>query len=66
MVVCHLGLDVVSINIVDVFLHSTCLLEITDLVKSLVWLAMVTMIFPNCFLNLCPSIVSMLITFPPL
>ena len=34
VVICHLGIDIESIDIVQLFLHSTCLLKITDLVKS--------------------------------
>ena len=32
MVVCHLRIDIVSIDVIQVFLHGTCELEITDLV----------------------------------
>ena len=34
VMVTHLGIDIESIDIVQLFLHSTCLLKITDLVKS--------------------------------
>ena len=34
MVVCYLGIEIESIDIVQVFLHYTCLFEITNLVKS--------------------------------
>ena len=63
MVVCQLGIDIESIDIIPVFLHRTYLLEITDLVKSLVRLVMVTIVFPNGILNLFPSIEPMLVGF---
>ena len=34
VMICHLSIDIISIKIVQVFLESTCLLEITDLVES--------------------------------
>ena len=34
MVICYLGIDIESIDIVQVFLYSTCLFEITDPVTS--------------------------------
>ena len=34
VVICHLGIDIESIDIIQVFLDSTCLFEITALVKS--------------------------------
>ena len=34
LIVTHFGIDIESIDIVQVFLDSTCLFEITDLVKS--------------------------------
>ena len=65
VMVSHLGVDIESIGIVQVFLHSTCLLKIPDLVKSPVWLAMVALVFPDSILNLLPSIEPMLVRFPP-
>ena len=64
VMVSHLGMDIESIDIVHVFLHSTCLLEITDFVKSSVWLVMVTIAFLNGILNLFPTIEPMLVGFP--
>ena len=36
VVICYLGIDIESINIVQVFLNSTCLFKITNLIESLV------------------------------
>ena len=65
MMVSHLGIDIKSINIVQVFLDSTCLLEITDLNKSPVPLVIVATVLPNSVLDLLPSIEPMLVGFPP-
>ena len=64
-VACDLGVDIESINIVPVFLHTTCVLAITDLGKSLVWLVMVDIVFSNGILILFPSIEPELVGFPP-
>ena len=56
VVVCHLGINIKSIDIVHLFLDSNCLLEITYLVKSPVWLILVAIILPNSILDLFPSI----------
>ena len=64
IVVCCLDIDIESIDIVQVFLDSTCLFEIPDLVKSPVRLAMVALVFPNGILNFLPSIKPMLVRFP--
>ena len=61
----HLGIDIKSIDIVQVFLDSTCLLEITDPIKSPVRLVVVAIVFPNSILNLFLSIEPMLVRFPP-
>lgn len=61
VVVRHLGMDVESINIIQVFLDCTCLFEIPDLVKSLVWLVVSTTVLPNSVLDLFSSIKSMLV-----
>ena len=66
VVVSHLGIDMESINITQVFLDSTCLFEITDLVESSVWLIMVTILLPNGVLDLFPSIIPVCISFPTL
>ena len=65
MVVGHLGIDIESIDIVHVFLHSTCLLEIPDLVKSPVRLIVVTILFPNGVRDFSPSIEPMLVRLLP-
>ena len=65
MVVGHLGIDIESIDIVQVFLHSSCLLEIADLVKSSVRLIMVTIVFPNGVCDFSPSVKPMLVRLPP-
>ena len=64
MVVGHLRTDIESIDIVQVFLHGTCLFEITDLVKSPMQLIMVTIVFPNGGCDLPPSIEPMLVRLP--
>ena len=63
--VSHLGIDIESIDIIQVFLDSTCLLEITYLVKSPVWLIVVTRVLPNGVLDLFPSIAPMHVRLPP-
>ena len=65
MVLCPFSIDIESIDIIQVFLYSTCLVEITDLVKSPVRLVMVALELPNDILNLFPNIDPMLVGFPP-
>ena len=60
----HFGLDSESIDIVLVFLNSTCLLEITDLVNSSLFLVVIAIIFPNCIVDLFISIKPMRNGFP--
>ena len=66
VVVGHLGIDIKSIDIVQVLLDSTCLLEITYLVKSPVWLIVVTIVLPDGVRDVSPSIEPMLVGFLPL
>ena len=61
----HLGINFDSIDIVQVFLDSTGLFEITYLVKSHVRFIVVAIVFPNGILNLFSSIEPMLIRLPP-
>ena len=59
-----LGTDIESIDIVQVFLDSTCLFDIPDHVKSSVWHVMHPIVLPNGILALFSSIKLMLIRFP--
>ena len=61
----HLATDIESIDIVQVFLYSTCLFEITYLVKSPVWLIVVAIVFLNGSCDISPSIEPMLVRLPP-
>ena len=65
VMVSHLGVDMESIDIIQVFLDRACLFEITYLVKSPVWLIMVAIVFPNGGRDFSPSIEPMLVKFPP-
>ena len=65
VMVSHLGIDIESIDIIQVFLDSTCLFEIADLVKSNIWLVAVTILLSNGLLNFFPSIELMLVGLPP-
>ena len=62
--VSHLSVDIKSINIVQIFLDSTCLLEITNLVNSPVWLIVVAIVLPDGVRDFSPSIEPMLVGFP--
>ena len=64
VIVSYLSIAVESIDIVQAFLHSPCLLEVTDLVKHPVQLTMVSIVLPNGILNLFPSSIPMPICFP--
>ena len=65
VVVSHLGIDIESMDIVQVFLNSTCLVVITDLVKSPVWLIVVVIVFPNGACDFSPSIEPMVVRLLP-
>ena len=65
VIVSHVGIDIEPIDVIWVFLHSTCLFEITYLVKSPVRLIMVAMVFPNGGCDFSASIEPMLVRFPP-
>ena len=62
----HLGIDIESIDIVQVFLDITWLLEITYLVKSPVHLIVVAIALANVVLNLLPRVEPYLVRLPPL
>ena len=64
MVVCHVGINIKSIDIVQVFLDSTCLLDVTDFIKSPVWRTVVAIVVPDSALNLFPGIIPVSICFP--
>ena len=66
VMVSHLGINIESIDIIQVFFYITCLFEITDLVNSPVWLIGVAIVLPNGFLDFFPSIEPILVGFPPL
>ena len=66
VVVGHLGIDIESINIVQVIRHSSCLLKIADLLKSPVQLVVVTIVFPTSVCNFPLSVKSILVALPPL
>ena len=51
----HLGIDIESIDIMQVFLDSICLLEIANLIKSPVRLVVVAIVLPDGVLDLFPS-----------
>ena len=65
VMVSPLDIDIESINIIQVFLESTCLFEITCLVKSPVRLIMVAIGFPNGGRDFSPSIEPMVVRFAP-
>ena len=63
-IVCHLGIDIESINIIQVFSNSTCLFEITDLVQSPMWLIVGMIVFLDGVLDGFPGIIPMSATLP--
>ena len=65
VVVGHLSIGMKYIDIVQGFLDSSCLLEITNLVKSPVWLVIVTIVLPNGVLDFFLSYEPMLVILPP-
>ena len=64
MMVCHFGIDIESIDIIQLLLDSTCLSESTDLVESPVWLVVVAIIFSNGVLDLFPGLKPVYIRLP--
>ena len=66
VLVSHLSIDIKSINIVQILLDSTYLLEVAYLVKSPVRLILVAIVLPNVVRNISPSIEPMFVRFPPL
>ena len=65
VVVKHLDIGIESIDIVKVFLNSTHLPEITNLVERPVWLVVVAIVLSNCVFNLFPAGTPVLAGFPP-
>ena len=65
VMVSHLSIYIKSIDIVPVFLHSTCLFEIPDHVKSPIWLAVVIIVLPDDLLDLLLSSIPMPVSLPP-
>ena len=66
MMIRQLDIDIESIDIVQVFLHSTCLLEIPDFIKSPVQLVVVPIDLPNGIFNLLPGAIPVPISLPSL
>ena len=64
MIVCHLGIDIESINIVQVFLDRTFVLKITNLVKHTVQLIVVAIVLPDDVLNFFLGSIPASISFP--
>ena len=65
VMVSHLGIDIESIDVVRVFLDSTCLLPITDLVETSVRLTVVNIVFPNSILDFLPCGIPVSTSFEP-
>ena len=53
-----------SIDIIQVFLDSVYVLQVTDLIESPVWLIVVAIVFPNGIHDLFLSIKPTLVGFP--
>ena len=64
LVVSHLSIAIESIEIVQVLLNNTYLVEITDVVKSPIRLVVVSIILPNGILHLLPGVRSLLVRIP--
>lgn len=64
IMVCYLGIDNESIHVVLVFLDSTSLLEITDLVESLVPIIVLAIVFPNAIIDFLSGRVPVPVSFP--
>ena len=64
IIISHHGMGIESIDVVQVFVDSTCLFEMTDLVKSPVWFVVVAIVFSKGVLDLFLSIESILVRFP--
>ena len=65
VVVCHVGRDIDSVDIRQVFLASMYIREITDLPTISVWHVAVTTLFSNQVLALCLCIMPEPVSFPP-
>ena len=65
VVIHYFGIDIESINNVQVFLYRTCLSKITNLSKGSAWLIPVVVVFFDGILDLFPNIVPMPVSFPP-
>ena len=64
VMVSHIGIDIASIDIVQVFQDTTGLLEITNLVESPVRLIGVAIVCPNGVPDFLPGSIPVLISFP--
>ena len=65
VMVSQLGIYIKSINIIPVFLNSTCLFEITDLVNGPVQLIVIAIVLPNGILDIFSIIKPMVLRFSP-
>ena len=57
----HINIDIKSIDIIQVFLNSTCLTKIIDFIERPVWHVVVTIVVHNTILNLFPSSIPVLV-----
>ena len=61
----HLGIHSKPIDIIQVFLDSSCLPEITNLVQSPVWHVVVTIVLSNGIFNFYQGTIPEPVCFPP-
>ena len=64
MIVSHLDIDIKSIDMFQVFLRSTSLFKIADLIKSPVWLIVVAIVLSTGVLDFLPGSIPVLVSFP--
>ena len=64
MVGYHLGIDIESIDIVQILLDNTCLPEITDLLEGPVQQIVVAIVLPNSILHFFIHVISVSISLP--
>ena len=65
IVACYLDINIESIDIFEVFVNSTCLFEIANLIMSPVWLIVVVIVLSNGVCDLLPRSLPVPSSLPP-
>ena len=65
VVICYLGIDIESVNIIYILLCSTCLARISNLIRRPIWLLVLLIVFSDVILDLFSGSTPVPVSCPP-